>query len=113
MDPVEIEKVLNSNKIYKALTTFPNYDECLALMPRNSVYLILQLNLDHSEIFCGLLINEKCEDEYKCRAVVKRNKIQKSELQAYVSLRTKINKIKKEIAYLAYSEESKLEELID
>ena len=64
-------------------------------------------------MFCGIIANEKGEEDYKCRTILRRNKIEKSELQSYVAIRSAINKIKKEIGYLAYSDEQKLETLIE
>lgn len=73
-------------------------------MPRNSIYVILQLSLDHSSLYCGFMINEKVEEEYQRRWVMKKAKIEKSELLNYLTLRTKMQKVRKEIAFLAYSD---------
>ena len=50
-------EVLEKNKIYGSLTKFPSYEECIGLLPKNGIYVILQLSNDRSSIYYGCLVN--------------------------------------------------------
>lgn len=93
--PEKIKTTLSGDKIYGSFTKFPTYEECLSLMPRNSVYVVIQTNLNLTEVYCGILTNEKVEEEYQTNAKVFKKRLEKSELTAYWLLREKLNKIKK------------------
>ena len=87
---------------------FPSYEECMALVPKNAVYVILQLSNDKSELYFGCLANEKGEEEYKQRVIAKKTLITKLDLKVFTQIRTNIKKIQKNLSYLAYEDPEKL-----
>ena len=44
----EIKQIFDSNKLFSSLLKFPSYEDCIALVPRNGIYVVLQLSNDRN-----------------------------------------------------------------
>ncbi len=51
--------MISNDKIYNAMINFPSYKDCINLMPKNSIYIILQLNKEKSQLYYGCFANGK------------------------------------------------------
>jgi Na+-transporting NADH:ubiquinone oxidoreductase subunit NqrD len=49
--PIESDKIkafLANDRIFSSFSKFPTYEECVALVPRNGIYVVLQMNVNLS-----------------------------------------------------------------
>lgn len=53
------------------------------------------MNCNLSEIYCGIMCNEKNDDEYQISTKTLKTKIEKHDIMTYLLLKEKLNKIKK------------------
>lgn len=62
-------QLLQREKLFGCLTKVPSYSDCLKLMPRNAVYVVLQLSKCKTRLYYGCLINDTEGRKFTAKAL--------------------------------------------
>jgi hypothetical protein len=103
-------KLLARERIFSSLTKCPSYAEVQKVIPKNSLYIIVQLNKTKTKMMVGVMESESDPANRKFKGKMKA--VTDKELKAYKKIMETLLEHKKKLTKLSYEDEVKIENTI-